>query len=148
LLSNHTPRQYYWNIILTNDNTRDVNPFELSSGYIKNSVFPSFSLSLSTVIQVLISLIQFCRWNKESVRNGNGEAIEGVWMLCPALYAQVGKINYRDESLTHLTNVFAKWPVAYRQMYQRNRTVKLDGKQGRQLAGDEWVEGDLVYHVK
>jgi hypothetical protein len=27
---------------------------------IKNSVFPSFSLSLSTVIQVLISLIQFC----------------------------------------------------------------------------------------
>lgn len=69
-------------------------------------------------------------------------------MLCPALYAQVGKISYRDESLTHLTNVLAKCPVAYRQVYQRNRTVNLDGKQGRQLAGDEWVEGHLVYHVK
>lgn len=98
--------------------------------------------------EIANELIPVSRWNKESVRNGNGEAIEGVWMLCPALYVQVGKINYRDESLTHLTNVLAKWPVAYRQVYQRNRTVNLDGKQGRQLAGDEWVEGHLVYHVK
>lgn len=93
-------------------------------------------------------LIPISRWYRESVRNGNGEAIEGVWMLCPALYAQVGKTNYRDESLTHLTNVLGKWPLAYRYMYQRNRTVNLDGKQGRQLAGDEWVEGHLVCPVK
>ena len=33
-------------------------------------------------------------------------------------------------------------------MYQRNRTVNLDGKQGRQLAGDERVEGNLVRPVK
>lgn len=69
-------------------------------------------------------------------------------MLCPAIYAQVGKTNYRDESLTHLTNVLAKWPISYRKMYQRNRTINLDGKQGRQLAGDEWVECHLVCPVK
>lgn len=33
-------------------------------------------------------------------------------------------------------------------MYQQNRTVSLDGKQGRQLAGDEWVEDFLVRPVK
>ena len=48
-------------------------------------------------------LIPISRWYKESIRNGNGIAIEGVWMCCPALYAQVGKTNYRDESLAHLT---------------------------------------------
>lgn len=93
-------------------------------------------------------LIPISRWYKESVRNGNGEAIEGVWMLCPALYAQIGKTNYSDESLTYLTNVLAKWPLAYRYMYLRNRSVNLDGKQGKQLAGDEWVEDHLVCPVK
>ncbi|CAB4000437.1 Hypothetical predicted protein [Paramuricea clavata] len=33
-------------------------------------------------------------------------------------------------------------------MYQRNKTVNLEGKQGKQLAGDEWVEDYLVRPVK
>ena len=33
-------------------------------------------------------------------------------------------------------------------MYQQNRTVRLDGTQGKQLAGDEWVEDYLVRPVK
>ncbi len=85
-------------------------------------------------------LIPLTRWYKESVRNGNGLALEGVWMVCPALYSQMGKTNYRDEAFTHTVNAIVKWPLAYRLLYQRNRTVNLDGKQGRQLAGDEWVE--------
>ena len=88
------------------------------------------------------------RWYKESVRFGNGLAIEGVWMICPALYSQMGKINYRDEAFTHTVNAIAKWPRAFRLMYQRNKTVNLDGKQGRQLAGDECVEDFLVRFVK
>jgi hypothetical protein len=88
------------------------------------------------------------RWYKESVRNGNGLALEGVWMVCPALYSQMGKTNYRNEAFTHTVNAIAKWPLAYRLLYQRNRTVNLDGKQGRQLAGDEWVEDFLVRPVK
>ena len=82
------------------------------------------------------------------IRNGNGHAIEGVWMLCSALFCQMGKINYRDEAFTHVVNAIAKWPYAYRLMYQRNKTVNLDGRHGKQLAGDEWVEDYLVKPVK
>ena len=38
--------------------------------------------------------------------------------------------------------------MAYRKLYQRNRTVNLDGKSGKQLAGDEWVEDFLVRPIK
>ena len=98
--------------------------------------------------QAVNTLMPLTRWYKESVRYGNGVALEGVWMICPALYCQMGKINYRDEAFTHTVNAIAKWPKAYRLMYQRNRTVNLEGKQGRQLAGDEWVEDFLVRPVK
>ena len=98
--------------------------------------------------QAVNTLMPLTRWYKESARYGNGVALEGVWMICPALYCQMGKINYRDEAFTHTVNAIAKWPNAYRLMYQRNRTVNLEGKQGRQLAGDEWVEDFLVRPVK
>lgn len=98
--------------------------------------------------QVINDLMPLTRWYKESVRFGNGMAIEGVWMILPALYSQMGKINYRDEAFSHTVNAIAKWPLAFRLMYQRNKTVNLDGKRGRQLAGDEWVEDFLVRPVK
>lgn len=99
-------------------------------------------------MDIVENLVPITRWYKESVRNGNGMAIEAVWMLCPPLYAQVGKTNYRDESFTQIVNAVAKWPLAYRLMYRQNRTVNLNGNEGRQLAGDEWVEGYLVAPVK
>jgi len=99
-------------------------------------------------IQVTEELVPITRWYKESVRNGNGISIEGVWMLCPEIYAQVGKTNYRDESFTQNVNALSKWPIAYRRMYHQNRTVNLNGTEGKQLAGDEWVEGYLVSPVK
>ena len=80
--------------------------------------------------------------------HGNGKAIEDVWMICPALFSQMNKTNCRDEAFTHTVNAIAKWPLAYRLMYQQNRTVSLDGTQGKQLAGDEWVEDYLVHPVK
>ena len=79
---------------------------------------------------------------------GNGMAIEVVWMTLPALYIQVGKTNYKDEAFTQFVNSIAKWPVAYRKMFQMNRTINLDGKKGRQLAGDKWVEDYLVHPIK
>jgi hypothetical protein len=69
-------------------------------------------------------------------------------MLCPALFCQVGKINYRDEAFAQIVNSIAKWPLAYRKLYQQNGTVNLSGNVGRQLAGDEWVEEYLVRPVK
>jgi len=98
--------------------------------------------------QVINELVPITRWYKESIRNGNGIAIEGVWMLLPALYVAVGKTNYKDEAFTQIVNSIAKWPLAFRKLYQQNRTVNLDGKQGRQLAGDEWVEDFLVRPIK
>ena len=98
--------------------------------------------------QNINDLMPITRWHKESIRYGNGIAIEGVWMLCPGLYAHMGKINYRDEAFTHTVNAIANWPLAYRLMYRQNRTVNLDGKKGRQLAGDEWVEEYIVRPVK
>ena len=79
---------------------------------------------------------------------GNGMAIEVVWMTLPALYIQVGKTNYKDEAFTQFVNSIAKWPVAYRKMFQMNKTINLDGKKGRQLAGDKWVEDYLVHPIK
>ncbi len=69
-------------------------------------------------------------------------------MLCPALYCAIGKTNYKNEAFTHVVNGIAKWPIAYRKMYQQNRMINLDGSKGRQLAGDEWVEEYLVRPVK
>lgn len=98
--------------------------------------------------KIVNELMPLSRWYKESIRHGNGIAIEGVWMKCPPLYAALGKTNYRDESLTMVVNSIAKWPLAYRKMYQQNRTVNLSGKRGKNIAGDEWVEGHLVKPVK
>ena len=98
--------------------------------------------------QIVNELMPITRWYKESIRNGNGMAIEGVWMLCPQLYTPLRKVNYRDESFTMVVNTIAKWPLAYRKMYQQNRCVNVNGKKGRQLAGDEWVESHLVRPIK
>ncbi|CAB3997120.1 Hypothetical predicted protein [Paramuricea clavata] len=99
-------------------------------------------------LEIVNDLVPITKWYKESIRQGNGFSVEGVWMLCPALFCQVGKINYRDESFTQIVNSIAKWPLAYRKLYQQNRTINLSGNVGRQLAGDEWVEEYLVRPVK
>ena len=93
-------------------------------------------------------LMPIMRWCKESTRYGNGLSMEDVWMLLPQLYAQVGKTNYRDEAFTQYVYAVAHLPLAYRKMYQQNRSVNVDGRQGRQLAGDEWVESYLIRPVK
>jgi hypothetical protein len=98
--------------------------------------------------QFVNDLMPITRWYKESVRHGNGEAVEGVWMACPQLYSVLNKVNYRDESFTMTVNAIARWPLAYRKMYQQNRSVSISGNKGKHLAGDEWVEGYLVAPVK
>ena len=69
--------------------------------------------------QIINDLMPLRRWYEESVRFGNGLTIEEVWTICPALYSQMGKINYRDEAFTHSENAIAKWPCAFWLMYQR-----------------------------
>lgn len=47
--------------------------------------------------QFVNDLMPITRWYKESIRYGNGEAVEGVW-LCPQLYSTLNKVKYRDET--------------------------------------------------
>ena len=91
---------------------------------------------------IINNLIPITRWYKQSIRKGNGVALE-VWMLLAALFTVVGKTNYRDESSTQVVDSIAKWPLAYGKL-QRSHTINLDTKKGRHLAGDEWVEKFLV----
>ena len=66
---------------------------------------------------------------KEFVRFGNDLAIERYSMICRTLYSQMGKIDNHNEAFTQAVNLTAKWPCAFRLMYQRNKTVNLDEKQ-------------------
>ena len=59
-------------------------------------------------LQIINELMPITKWYKESIRNGNGIAIEGIWMLLPALYIAVGKTNYKDEAFTQIVNSIAK----------------------------------------
>ena len=72
------------------------------------------------------------------------KAVEAIWIICPAIYVQTGKFNYRDESFSHIVNFLCKWPLAYRLMYRQNKSVNVKERAGRQVAGDEWVEEHLV----
>ena len=46
-------------------------------------------------LEIINDLVPITKWYKESICQGNGISLEGVWMLCPALFCQVGKINYQ-----------------------------------------------------
>ena len=98
----------------------------------------------SEIINHLMPLTRWYRVSTEWKWFGTGRIMDDL----PSSIFTDGKINYCDEAFTHTVNAIAKWPIAYRLMYQRNRTVNLEGKQGRQLAGDEWVEDFVVRPFK
>jgi len=49
-------------------------------------------------------LMPIARWCKESTRYGNGISMEGMWMLCPPLYAQVGKTTVAHKGKTQINS--------------------------------------------
>ena len=83
-----------------------------------------------------------------AVRYGNGLAREAVWMIMQPLFAQSNKRNYHTEAMVHIVNFVAMWALATRELMRRNCSISLNGKEGHNLALDEWVESCIVQPLK
>lgn len=83
-----------------------------------------------------------------AVRNGLGTTREALWKLLLPIFAQLQFRNYWTEALVHVVNFTTVWPFAFREMIKRNCSVILSGKDGHDLAMDEFVEEHLVKPLK
>ena len=83
-----------------------------------------------------------------SVKFGDGVGGEAVWMVMLPLFAQLQKRNYWTEAFVHVINIIAAWPLATRKILQNNCSVSVKGRDGHNIALDEWVETCLVQPLK
>ena len=81
---------------------------------------------------------------RDAIRYGNGLAREAVWMILQPLFAQSNKRNFHTEAMVHVVNFLFVWPLATRELLRRNCSISLNGKEGHNLALDEWVESCIV----
>ena len=84
----------------------------------------------------------------DAVRNGLGSTREAIWKILLPIFAQLQFRNYWTEALVHVVNFTAVWPIAFREMMKRNCSISLSGKEGHDLAMDEFVEEHLVRPLK
>ena len=56
--------------------------------------------------------------------------------------------NYWTESLVHVVNFIAKWPLAVRKMMQQNCSISMKGNKGANIDLDEYVETYIVQPLK
>ena len=83
-----------------------------------------------------------------SIRFGQWLGREASWMLMHPLFAQSNKRNYHTEAMVHIVNFVAAWPLALRELLRKNCSISLNGKEGYNLALDEWVESCVVQPMK
>ena len=83
-----------------------------------------------------------------SIRFGDGLGREASWMLMHPLFAQSNKRNYHTQAMVHIVNLVAAWPLALRELLRKNCSISLNGKEGHNLALDEWVESCVVQPMK
>ena len=69
-------------------------------------------------------------------------------MVMLPLFAKSQKRNYWTKAFVHVLNFSAAWPLATRKILQSNCSVSVHGKQGHNIARDEWVETYLVQPLK
>ena len=81
---------------------------------------------------------------RDAIRYGNRLAREAVWMILQPLFAQSNKRNCHTEAMVHVVNFLSVWPLATRELLRRNCSISLNGKEGHNLALDEWVESCIV----
>lgn len=82
------------------------------------------------------------------IKFGNGVAREAMWMMMLPLFAQAQKRNYWTEAFIHVVNLIGAWPIATRKVLQNNCSVSVKGREGHNIALDEWVETYLVQPLK
>lgn len=85
---------------------------------------------------------------EDAIKFGHGIAREAAWMLMHPLFAQANKRNYHTEAMVHIVNFVAAWPLATRELLSHNCSVSLNGKDGHNIALDEWVESCVVQPMK
>lgn len=85
---------------------------------------------------------------EDAIKFGHGLAREVAWMLMHPLFAQANKRNYNTEAMVHIVNFVAAWPLATRELLRHNCSVSLNGKNGHNIALDEWVESCVVQPMK
>lgn len=83
-----------------------------------------------------------------AVRNGLGTTREALWKLLLSTFAQLQFRNYWTEALVHVVNFTTVWPLAFREMMKRNCSISLSGKNGHDLAMDEFMEEHFVKPLK
>lgn len=83
-----------------------------------------------------------------SIRYGNGQLNEACNFYVLQLFCAMRKINYKDEIFSHIINFSGEWPLAIREMYRRNMSISMNGRQGHTVAIDEYVETAIVRLLK
>lgn len=84
----------------------------------------------------------------DSIRHGNGQLHEACYFYMLQLFCAMRKINYKDEIFNHIINFSGTWPLAIREMYRRNMSISMNGRQGHNVAIDEYVETAMVRPLK
>ena len=84
----------------------------------------------------------------DSVRHGNGQLHEACYFYILQLFCAMRKINYKDEIFSYIINFSDEWPLAIREMYRRNMSISMNGRQGHNVAIDECVETAMVRPLK
>ena len=83
-----------------------------------------------------------------ATKNGNGVSRETVWLILLPIFCQLRMKNYWTESLVHVVNFIAKWPLAVRKMMQQNCSISIKGNKGANIDLDEYVETYIVQPLK
>ena len=105
---------------------------------------PSFAYSM----QLVVLFGPLLEGTNLVVRNRLGSTREAIWKLLLPVFAQLQFRNYWTESFVHIVNFSTAWPIAFREMLKRNCSISLSGKDGHDLAMDEFVEEHLVKPLK
>lgn len=87
-------------------------------------------------------------WFYDTIKYGNGISREACYMLILPMFAKLQKKNYFADTLVHLVNIVARWPVLTRLVVQRNSSVNIAGKTGHNIAFDEYMETFVVRSMK
>ena len=105
---------------------------------------PSFAYT----IQIVNLFGPFLEGMNTMIRNGQGKTREAIWKILLPIFAQLQFRNYWTEALVHVVNFTAVWPIAFGKMMRQNCSISLAGKEGHDLAMDEFVEEHLVRPLK
>ena len=87
-------------------------------------------------------------WFYESIQLGNGIDREACYLLFLPMFVQLKKKNYFANTLVHVVNFIARWPLISRVLVRQNCSVNVSGREGHNIAFDEFMETFVVRPLK